>query len=77
MSNEVNHGIAIVGRENIDRVRTLLLAQGLEGYAQFKMIPTRGATPTFMLQEATKITGTKYKRGAYLQAARDLRALLP
>jgi len=62
--------------EQISRFRTLCLAQGLEMYAKFKMVPTRGATPTFMLAEAAKLTGRAFKRGAYVEAAQALRALL-
>ena len=61
---------------HINRFRILCLAQGCEMYAKFKMIPTRGATPTWMLQEAGAILGRKFKRGTHAEAALALRALL-
>jgi hypothetical protein len=68
--------VAINTPEEISRFRALCLAQGLEMYAKFKMVPTRKASPTFMLAEAAKITGRTFKRGAYVEAAQALRALL-
>lgn len=62
--------------EQFNRVRVLLLAQGLEMYAKFRMIPTKGASPTWMLNEAGKIMDRKFKRGAYVEAAQALRTLL-
>lgn len=52
-----------------------VLASGLTMYAKHKMIPNRGYTPARMLSGATQYTGKAYKRGEYLKAAEDLRAL--
>jgi hypothetical protein len=60
----------------INRIRILCLAQGLEMYAKFRMIPTRNASPTWMLAEAGRIMSRTFKRGAYVEAAQSLRTLL-
>ena len=61
---------------HINHMRILCLAQGCEMYAEFKMIPTRGATATWMLKEAGIILGRKFKRGGHAEAALALRAML-
>lgn len=40
------------------------------------MTPPRGVTKSYLLAEAGKITGKKYKRGEYDQAAKDLTEFL-
>lgn len=65
-------GTTFAGPDAVNLYRAAVLKQGLAMYARSKMLLTRGATPTFMLAEATKYTGHKYKRGAYLEAAKDM-----
>lgn len=65
-------GTTFVGPDAINLYRAIYLKQALVMYARSKMLMTRGATPGFMLVEATKYTGHKYKRGAYTEAAKDL-----
>lgn len=65
-------GMTLAGPDAINLYRAAVLRQALVMYARSKMLMTRGATPTFMLAEATKYTGHKYKRGAYTEAAKDM-----
>lgn len=65
-------GITLTGPDAINLYRAATLKVALDMYARSKMLMTRGATPMFMLAEATKYTGHKYKRGAYKEAAQDL-----
>ena len=65
-------GTTFAGPDAVNLVRAIYLKQALVMYARSKMLMTRGVTPTFMLAEATKYTGHKYKRGAYTEAAKDL-----
>lgn len=66
-------GTTLSGPDAMALYRAASLRQGLLLYAKTKMLMTRGATPTFLLAEASKVTGHKYKRGAYTEAAEDLR----
>ena len=54
----------------------LAVAQGLKLYAKTGMQPSRAWTPKAMLATAGRLTGKTYKRGQYVQAEADLRALL-
>lgn len=65
-------GTTFAGKDAVNLYRASWLRQGLIMYARSKMLMTRGATPSFMLAEASKYTGHKYKRGAYLEAAKDM-----
>lgn len=65
-------GTTFAGPDAVNLVRAVYLKQALVMYARTKMLMTRGATPGFMLAEATKYTGHEYKRGAYEEAAKDL-----
>lgn len=67
-----NGGTTFAGPDAVSLVRAVYLKQALVMYARSKLLMTRGATPGFMLVEATKYTGHKYKRGAYTEAAKDL-----
>lgn len=61
----------------IENVRRLTVAHGLELYAKTGMLPSRMWKPMRMLMVASEITGKAYKRGEYLRAAADIRSLLP
>lgn len=63
--------------DGITHYRNLVIAHGLEMYSKYRMIPNSGYTPKRMLEVAGEITGKKYGRREYLQAARDIRLLLP
>ena len=65
-------GITLAGPDAVNLYRAITLRQGLVMYAKHKMLLTRGATPTFLLATATEYTGHKYKRGAYLEAAKGM-----
>ena len=65
-------GITLAGPDAVNLYRAAHIKAGLALYARSKMLMTRGATPSFLLATATQYTGHKYKRGAYLEAAKDL-----
>lgn len=74
--SEIHHsrgGSTYAGTDAVNTVRAFYLASALDLYAKTKMQMTIGATPTAMLKLATQITGKPYKRGAYTQAAEDVR----
>lgn len=54
--------------------RAVVIASALELYAKTGMKANTAYTPKNMLATAGQITGVAYKRGAYMQAAQDLRA---
>ena len=54
--------------------QALAIARALELYRDTGMKANRAYTPKNMLATAEKITGKNYKRGAYSEAASDLRA---
>jgi len=56
--------------------QALAIRHGLRLYAKTGMKPNRDWTPTAMLRVASQITGKKYKRGDYLRAADDIKAVL-
>ena len=66
--------IAFNGPDGVAIYRATVLASGLRLYAKTGMKPNRAWTPTAMLQAAGSITGTRYKRGQFEQAALDLKA---
>lgn len=53
-------------------VRALTIRKALQLYAKTGMQVNRAYTPTAMLRVAGEITGKKYKRGQYTQAADDI-----
>jgi hypothetical protein len=69
-----NGGTAFIGPDAVNLVRAAHCATALRMYARTKMLMTRMATPTVLLQIAKEYTGKDYK-GAdkYLHAADDLR----
>lgn len=62
--------------ENVNRFAIVVLASALKLYAKTGMRANRAYTPTNMLKTATAHTGIKYKRGDYMRAHDDLRALI-
>lgn len=67
-------GTTVMTGDAIELMRWQCLKSGLEGYAKFGMIPTRGVTITKMLKMAGDVTGKKYKKGDALKAAADVKA---
>lgn len=59
--------------DQVQGARALTIAAALKLYAKTGMKPNRAYTPTNMLRAAEQITGKKFKRGQYLQAADALR----
>jgi hypothetical protein len=57
---------------SIQGYQALVIAKALEMYARYGMTPNRAYTPTNMLATASRITGIKFKRGQYLDAANAL-----
>ena len=55
--------------------RAVVIEHALRLYAKTGMKANRMYTPTNMLKAAASMTGFTYKRGQYLQAADDLKAL--
>jgi hypothetical protein len=68
-----NGGTTFAGPDAVALYAAVALKVSLALYAKTGMKMTRMATPTAMLQAATRLTGHKYKRGAYLEAAEDVR----
>jgi hypothetical protein len=66
------HGTTFVGLDATRLVQATMLASSLRLYALHKIVPTRTVTPTKMLALATSFSGKKYKRGSYLEAAKDV-----
>jgi len=66
---------ALVGHDAVQLMRVSTLISGLKMHIATggRMILTRGATPTFLLKQATGYTGKVYKRGQYQQAIDDLK----
>lgn len=60
------------GRAAVDVFRAKTLATALRLYAKTGMKVNRAYTPTNMLATATAITGEKFKRGQFEQAAEAL-----
>jgi len=60
-------------KTQVDRIQASILASALEMYHKHKIKVNRAYTPSNMLQTATNITGEKFKRGQYLEAAKALR----
>jgi len=60
------------GPQGIDTFRAFVIASALRLYAKTGMKANRAYTPSNMLAAASAMTGKKYKRGQYEQAANDL-----
>ena len=60
------------GRAAVDVFRAKTIASALRLYAKTGMKMNRAYTPTNMLAAASEITGTKFKRGQFVQAAEAL-----
>jgi hypothetical protein len=67
-------GTSFVGPDAVACFAAFALASGLSLFAKTGLRPNRQWTPTAMLKRAGEITGKKYKRGQYEQAAADVRA---
>lgn len=61
------------GPDGVNLYRATALASGLRLYAATGMKPNRMWTPSNMLRAAGQLTGKAYKRGAYVEAADDLK----
>tara|TARA_R110000868_G_scaffold135728_1_gene348280 strand:+ start:345 stop:557 length:213 start_codon:yes stop_codon:yes gene_type:complete len=68
--------MAMITGNNINRYAIVVLASALKLYAKTGIKASRAYTPTNMLATATRHTGNKYKRGDYMTAHDDLRALI-
>ena len=68
--------MTIITGNNINRFAIVVLASALKLYAKTGIKASRAYTPTNMLAAATRYTGNKYKRGEYMTAHDDLRALI-
>jgi len=62
------------GRDAVEVFRAKTVASALKLYARTRMKVNRAYTPTNMLAVATEITGKKFKRGQYMEAAEALDA---
>lgn len=70
--NKDGSASSFVGPDAVEMFRAFAIAQALRLYAKTGMQANRAYTPTAMLKAASSITGKKYKRGQYVQAADDL-----
>jgi kynureninase len=68
------NGHSFVGSD-INIFRAIALASALDLYAKTGMQASRLHKPTVMLRTAETMTGLKFKRGQYTQAADALRLL--
>jgi hypothetical protein len=57
---------------HITMFQAMVLRTGLKMYARTKTQPNALFTPANMLDAASRITGRKYRRGQYMEAANDL-----
>lgn len=64
--------VVFSGRAAVDVFRAKTLASALRLYAKTGMKVNRAYTPTNMLATASSITGKKFKRGQFEQAAEAL-----
>ena len=75
MESEIVHhngGTTLSGPDAMRFYQAVQLKSFLKLYAKTGIRPTRGVGPAQMLGLASNITGHKYKRGAFLEAAEDL-----
>ena len=64
--------IVFAGGDAVQVFRAKTIASALRLYAKTGMKVNRAYTPTNMLAAATQITGTKFKRGQFEEAAKAL-----
>jgi hypothetical protein len=69
-----NGTIVCSGRSAVEVFRAKTIASALKLYAKTGIKMNRAYTPTAMLAAASDITGTKFKRGQFTQAADALSA---
>lgn len=67
-----SNAVVFAGRPAVEVFRAKTLATALRLYAKTGMKVNRAYTPTNMLATATAITGEKFKRGQFEQAAEAL-----
>ena len=67
-----NEGTTIYTGAHITMFQAMVLRTGLKMYARTKTQPNALFTPANMLDAASRITGRKYRRGQYMEAANDL-----
>ena len=65
-------GVMFVGPAATSLVQAITLKHSIGFYAKTGMKVTRMASPKFMLELASQITGKKFKRGQYAQAVAAL-----
>ena len=70
-----NQAFAATTPEQIAAVRGLVIASALKLYAKTGMKANRAYTPTNMLNAASQITGKKFKRGQFMEAANAIRVM--
>jgi hypothetical protein len=70
-----NNGRSFTGSD-VTIFQAAMLASALRLYAETGIKVNRSYTPTNMLATAKSLTGNTYKRGAFLDAANDLTALV-
>ena len=64
--------ISFTGPEEVQVYRAIVIKSALRFYAKTGMRVNRAYTPTAMLRVAQEITGMKFKRGQYEEAAQAL-----
>jgi len=67
-----NEGGTTYTGAHITMFQAMVLRTGLKMYARTKTQPNALFTPANMLDAASRITGRKYRRGQYMEAANDL-----
>ena len=67
-----SEGMTIYTGAHVTMFQAMVLRTGLKMYARTKVQPNALFTPTNMLEAAGRITGRRYRRGQYMEAANDL-----
>ena len=67
-----NEGTTVYTGAHVTMFQAMVLRTGLKMYARTKVPPNAVFTPANMLDAAGRITGRKYRRGQYMEAANDL-----
>ena len=65
-------GTTVYTGAHITMFQAMVLRTGLQMYARTKIQPNALYTPANMLDAAGRITGRRYRRGQYMEAANDL-----
>ena len=65
-------GTTIYTGAHVTMFQAMVLRTGLKMYARTKVQPNALFTPANMLDAASRITGRRYRRGQYMEAANDL-----